>query len=79
MQTKTIIRVKRRKPQFLVDEYELSGLVKIRFLLQVGIECFRLSVIRRAKTGHSSAPKTGHHVGGTRWKNRLIRFCWQGA
>jgi hypothetical protein len=36
-------------------------------------------VIRRAKTGHSSAPKTGHHVGGTRWKNRLIRFCWQGA
>ena len=37
------------------------------------------AVIRRAKTGHSSAPKTGHHVGGTRWKNRLIRFCWQGA
>ena len=37
------------------------------------------TVIRRAKTGHSSAPKTGHHVGGTRWKNRLIRFCWQGA
>jgi hypothetical protein len=36
-------------------------------------------VIRRAKTGHSSAPKTGHHVGGTRWKNRLIWFCWQGA
>jgi hypothetical protein len=39
----------------------------------------RVSVIRRAKTGHSSAPKTGHHVGGTGWKNRLIRFRWQGA
>jgi hypothetical protein len=39
----------------------------------------RVAVIRRAKTGHSSAPKTGHHVGGTGWKNRLIRFRWQGA
>jgi phenylacetate-CoA ligase len=36
-------------------------------------------VIRRAKTGHSSAPKTGHHVGGTGWKDRLIRSCWQGV
>jgi DNA adenine methylase len=36
-------------------------------------------VIRRAKTGHSSAPKTGHHVGGIGWKNRLIRSYWQGA
>ncbi len=38
-----------------------------------------LIVIRRAKTGHSSAPKTGHRVGGIEQKNRLIRFCWQGA
>jgi len=37
------------------------------------------NVIRRAKTGHSSAPKTGHRVGGIEQKNRLIRFCWQGA
>ena len=36
-------------------------------------------VIRRAKTSHSSAPKTGHRVGGIEQKNRLIRFCWQGA
>jgi transposase-like protein len=36
-------------------------------------------VIRRAKTGHSSAPKTGHHVGGIEQKNRLVRSCWQGA
>jgi hypothetical protein len=39
----------------------------------------RGTVIRRAKTGHSSAPKTGHHVGGTGWKDRLIRSCWQGV
>jgi hypothetical protein len=38
-----------------------------------------LLVIRRAKTGHSSAPKTGHHVGGIEQKNRLVRSCWQGA
>lgn len=38
-----------------------------------------MHVIRRAKTGHSSAPKTGHRVGGIEQKNRLIRFCWQGA
>ena len=37
------------------------------------------AVIRRAKTGHSSAPKTGHRVGGIEQKNRLIRSCWQGA
>ena len=37
------------------------------------------NVIRRAKTGHSSAPKTGHRVGGIGWKNRLVRSCWQGA
>jgi hypothetical protein len=43
MQTKTPIRVKRKKPQFLVDDYGLTGLVKLRFLLQVGPECFRLS------------------------------------
>jgi len=36
-------------------------------------------VIRRAKTGHSSAPKTGHRVGGIEQKNRLVRSCWQGA
>jgi len=36
-------------------------------------------VIRRAKTGHSSAPKTGHHVGGIGRKNPLVRTCWQGA
>jgi hypothetical protein len=40
---------------------------------------FAINVIRRAKTGHSSAPKTGHHVGGIGWKNRLIRSYWQGA
>ena len=37
------------------------------------------AVIRRAKTGHSSAPKTGHHVGGIGRKNRLVRTCWQGV
>ncbi len=36
-------------------------------------------VIRRAKTGQSSAPKTGHRVGGIGWKNRLVRTCLQGA
>ena len=39
----------------------------------------RKDVIRRAKTGHSSASKTGHHVGDTGWKDRLIRSCWQAA
>ena len=38
-----------------------------------------LPVIRRAKTGQSSAPKTGHRVGGIGWKNRLVRTCLQGA
>ena len=37
------------------------------------------NVIRRAKTGQSSAPKTGHRVGGISWKNRLVRTCLQGA
>jgi len=37
------------------------------------------SVIRRAKTGHSSAPKTGHRVGGIGRKNPLVRTCWQGV
>ena len=31
-----------------------------------------LVVIRRAKTGHASAPKTGHQVGGIERKNRLV-------
>jgi hypothetical protein len=39
----------------------------------------RVAVIRRAKTGQSSAPKTGHRVGGIGWKNRLVRTCLQGA
>ena len=39
----------------------------------------RQRVIRRAKTGHASAPKTGHRVGGIERKNRLVRTCWQGA
>jgi len=34
-------------------------------------------VIRRFKTGHASAPKTGHHVGGIERKNPLVRTCWQ--
>jgi len=38
-----------------------------------------LAVIRRAKTSHSSAPKTGHHVGGTGWKNPLIRSWMPGG
>jgi len=38
-----------------------------------------IPVIRRAKTGQSSAPKTGHRVGGIGWKNRLVRTCLQGA
>lgn len=36
-------------------------------------------VIRRAKTGRLSAPKTGHHVGGIGRKDRLVRTCWQGV
>ena len=39
----------------------------------------RRNVIRRAKTGHASAPKTGHHVGGIGRKNPLVGTCWQGA
>jgi voltage-gated potassium channel len=42
-------------------------------------EIRELLVIRRAKTGQSSAPKTGHRVGGIGWKNRLVRTCLQGA
>gem|GEM_PF-4584769 len=37
------------------------------------------AVIRRAKTSHSSAPKTSHHMGGTGWKNPLIRSWMQGV
>ena len=37
------------------------------------------NVIRRAKTGHASAPKTGHRVGGIGRKNPLVRTCWQGV
>ena len=37
------------------------------------------TVIRRAKTGHASAPKTGHRVGGIGRKNPLVRTCWQGV
>jgi len=37
------------------------------------------SVIRRGKTGHASAPKTGHHVGGIGQKNPLVRTYWQGV
>jgi len=39
----------------------------------------RWTVIRRAKTGRASAPKTGHHVGGIGRKNPLVGTCWQGA
>ena len=47
--------------------------------IRVGISVDQLAVIRRAKTSHSSAPKTGHRVGGIEQKNRLVRSCWQGA
>ena len=42
-------------------------------------DCIVWSVIRRAKTGHASAPKTGHRVGGIGRKNPLVRTLLQGA
>ena len=56
---------------------ELAGMPAVPTITDAAVEAMADDfIIRRAKTGHSSAPKTGHHVGGTGWKDRLIRSCW---
>ena len=74
-----LINLTDKQAEILAEYKGLLCLNQVKTLTDAQAESLARHVIRRAKTGHSSAPKTGHHVGGTRWKNRLVRSCWQGA